>query len=112
MIYRNLHTVAALCTALIGYSNAASYSSEQYASGEVHAHIMGIKMVRSKLLSRRSYIILTPSQAQWDAEMAAGQMNSSQWPELGYTKCIDGFAAAIPGGMYMARCIVRKLLMM
>lgn len=24
-------------------------------------------------------------------------MNSAQYPELGYTKCVDGFAAAIPG---------------
>jgi len=29
--------------------------------------------------------------------MAAGQMDSSQYPELGYTKCENGFAAAIPG---------------
>lgn len=29
--------------------------------------------------------------------MAAGQMESAQYPELGYTPCIDGFAAAIPG---------------
>jgi hypothetical protein len=35
--------------------------------------------------------------AQWDAEMAAGAMDSTQYPELGYTKCEDGFAAAIPG---------------
>lgn len=24
-------------------------------------------------------------------------MDSARYPELGYTKCIDGFAAAIPG---------------
>jgi hypothetical protein len=39
----------------------------------------------------------TSLQAQWDAELAAGQMESSQYPELGYTKCENGFAAAIPG---------------
>ncbi|KAI5359248.1 putative choice-of-anchor B domain-containing protein [Septoria linicola] len=78
MVRGNLYA-ASLCSALIGVSNALKYSSEQYASGEVHAHIMGIKM------------------AQWEAEMQAGQMNSTQWPELGYTKCENGFAAAIPG---------------
>lgn len=36
-------------------------------------------------------------QAQWEAEMAAGEMDSAQYPELGYTKCENGFAAAIPG---------------
>lgn len=36
-------------------------------------------------------------QAQWNAELVSGAMNSSQWPELGYTKCENGFAAAIPG---------------
>lgn len=29
--------------------------------------------------------------------MAAGEMDSEQYPELGYTPCVDGFAAAIPG---------------
>lgn len=29
--------------------------------------------------------------------MAAGEMDSEQYPELGYTKCENGFAAAIPG---------------
>jgi choice-of-anchor B domain-containing protein len=29
--------------------------------------------------------------------MASGAMNSAQYPELGYTKCVDGFAEAIPG---------------
>lgn len=35
--------------------------------------------------------------AHWANELAAGQMNSSQYPELGYTPCENGFAAAIPG---------------
>ncbi|KAK5072009.1 hypothetical protein LTS08_000891 [Lithohypha guttulata] len=72
--------VAALCSAVAGTSRAAMLgTAEEYASGAVHARIMGIKM------------------AQWDAEIAAGQMESSQYPELGYTKCENGFAAAIPG---------------
>lgn len=38
--------IAAVCSALVGTSRAAALgSAEQYASGEVHAHIMGIKMV-------------------------------------------------------------------
>lgn len=34
---------------------------------------------------------------QWEAELQAGQMDSSHYPELGYTPCENGFAAAIPG---------------
>lgn len=34
---------------------------------------------------------------QWEAELQAGQMDSSRYPELGYTPCENGFAAAIPG---------------
>jgi len=37
------------------------------------------------------------SKKQWEAELAAGQMDSAQYPELGYTPCENGFAAAIPG---------------
>jgi hypothetical protein len=29
--------------------------------------------------------------------MAAGAMDSTQYPELGFTKCENGFAEAIPG---------------
>ncbi|TKX24082.1 hypothetical protein C1H76_3650 [Elsinoe australis] len=54
-------------------------SSEEYRSGAVHHKSMSMKI------------------AQWDAEIAAGLMNSTQYPELGYTKCVDGIAAAIPG---------------
>lgn len=53
--------------------------SEEYISGAKHNEIMKIKM------------------AHWDFEVASGAMNSELYPELGYTKCIDGFAAAIPG---------------
>lgn len=41
--------------------------------------------------------LLISPQAQWDAEIASGQMDSSRYPELGYTACENGFAAAIPG---------------
>ncbi|KAF4550236.1 Hypothetical protein D9617_18g034270 [Elsinoe fawcettii] len=61
----------------IDMTNVAS--SEEYLSGKVHAQGMAMKM------------------AQWDAEIAAGLMNSTQYPELGYTKCVNGIAAAIPG---------------
>ncbi|KAF2018535.1 hypothetical protein BU24DRAFT_385184 [Aaosphaeria arxii CBS 175.79] len=66
-------------TALVGLTSAAAYSKEDYASGAVHERIMRMKL------------------RQWDAEIASGQMNSTQYPELGYTKCENGFAAAIPG---------------
>ena len=35
--------------------------------------------------------------AQWAAEEAAGALDSSQWGELGYTKCVNGIADAKPG---------------
>ncbi|KEY74965.1 hypothetical protein S7711_01314 [Stachybotrys chartarum IBT 7711] len=73
-------TSAVLGSALVGMSSAAGAGSkEQYASGEVHASIMKIKM------------------DQWQEEMDAGLMESSRYPELGYTPCVNGFAAAIPG---------------
>ncbi|PPJ52396.1 hypothetical protein CBER1_09788 [Cercospora berteroae] len=78
MVLSNFYA-AALCSALIGTSSAARFSAEEYSSGEVHHNIMGMKM------------------AQWEEEMQTGAMNSTQWPELGFTKCENGFAAAIPG---------------
>lgn len=43
-----ISSIAALCSTFIGMSRAAALgTAEQYASGEVHAHIMGIKMVRT-----------------------------------------------------------------
>ncbi|CAI6331729.1 unnamed protein product [Periconia digitata] len=76
----NGFSFVALCSALLGVSRGAAMgSNEEYASGAVHARIMGMKM------------------AQWSAELAAGQMESSQYPELSYTPCEDGWAAAIPG---------------
>lgn len=43
--------------------------------------------------------------AHWEAEEAVGMMNSSQWPRLGYTKCVNGFAEAIPGDpLHKFRC--------
>ncbi|OAL52974.1 hypothetical protein IQ07DRAFT_347315 [Pyrenochaeta sp. DS3sAY3a] len=78
MVYKQ--SLAVLCSALVGLSNAAALgTAEEYADGTVHARIMGLKM------------------AQWDAELASGAMESSQYPELGYTACENGFAAAIPG---------------
>lgn len=41
--------------------------------------------------------LLTAIQKGWEAEIEAGLMNSALYPELGFTECIDGFAAAIPG---------------
>ncbi|KAF3349320.1 hypothetical protein HYQ45_008522 [Verticillium longisporum] len=73
-------TSAVLGSAVAGLASAAGAGSkEQYASGEVHHRIMGIKM------------------AQWEAEMANGEMDAARFPELGYTPCVNGFAAAIPG---------------
>ncbi|KAF2629561.1 hypothetical protein BU25DRAFT_429841 [Macroventuria anomochaeta] len=72
-------SLAAICSSLVGLSSAALGSAEEYADGSVHARIMGMKM------------------AEWDAELASGAMDSSQYPGLGYTACENGFAAAIPG---------------
>jgi choice-of-anchor B domain-containing protein len=67
-------------SALLGMASAAGAGSkEDYASGRVHHRIMELKMT------------------QWEAEMEAGLMNSALYPELGYTPCENGFAAAIPG---------------
>ncbi|KAF2854084.1 hypothetical protein T440DRAFT_496275 [Plenodomus tracheiphilus IPT5] len=78
MVYAR--SVAALCSAFVGLSRGAALgTAEEYADGSVHARIMGMKM------------------AQWDAEIAAGEMDSTKFPELSYTPCENGFAAAIPG---------------
>lgn len=52
-------------------------------------------MHREQRLFNAAMLILP--KAQWDAEIASGQMDSSKYPELGYTACENGFAAAIPG---------------
>ncbi|KAH8650523.1 hypothetical protein BGZ60DRAFT_534184 [Tricladium varicosporioides] len=58
-----------------------------YDSGLIHSKIMAAK------------------KAHWEAETVSGAMNSSQFPKLGYTKCINGFAEAIPGDpLYKFRC--------
>ena len=33
----------------------------------------------------------------WKQEEEMGLMNSSHWPRLEYTKCVDGIAQAVPG---------------
>lgn len=44
MVYKQ--SLAVLCSALVGLSNAAALgSAEEYADGTVHARIMGLKMV-------------------------------------------------------------------
>ncbi|KLU85098.1 hypothetical protein MAPG_04130 [Magnaporthiopsis poae ATCC 64411] len=99
-------TVTALWSALAGLGGAAGAGSkEEYASGAVHERIMGIKMAcflwtaSPTALRFRVHTLLTrlQLQAQWAKEAAAGQMDSARYPELGFTRCIDGFAAAIPG---------------
>ncbi|KAH8639556.1 hypothetical protein IG631_07326 [Alternaria alternata] len=73
-------SLSVICSALVGLSNAAALgTAEEYADGTVHARIMAMKT------------------AQWDAEIASGEMDSTRYPELGYTSCENGFAAAIPG---------------
>lgn len=75
-----LPALAALGSAFTGLSHAAALgSAAEYDDGSVHSRIMAIKM------------------AQWEEEMASGQMDSAQYPELGYTPCVDGFAEAIAG---------------
>lgn len=43
-----INTLAVLGSAMVGVTSAAGAGSkEEYASGAVHAHIMGLKMVRT-----------------------------------------------------------------
>ncbi|KAK8079678.1 hypothetical protein PG997_007496 [Apiospora hydei] len=53
--------------------------AELYDTGIIHDRLMAKKI------------------AHWESQEAMGAMNSSVWPRLDYTKCIDGFAEAIPG---------------
>lgn len=54
-------------------------AAELYDSGQMHVWNMERKLD------------MTLAQAE------AGMLNSSVWPELGYTKCEDGVAQAVPG---------------
>ena len=54
-------------------------AAELYDNGKLHEQIMGEKM------------------DFWQAEAAAGLLNSSQWPRLSYTKCVNGKAEAVKG---------------
>ncbi|CAI6096704.1 unnamed protein product [Clonostachys chloroleuca] len=54
-------------------------AAELYDSGYIHE-----KLIETKI-------------AHWEAEEAAGLMDSTQWPRLNYTKCINGKAEAVPG---------------
>ncbi|EXF75539.1 hypothetical protein CFIO01_06275 [Colletotrichum fioriniae PJ7] len=62
-------------------------AAELYDSGIIHDRLMSAKI------------------AHWEAEEAVGLMNSSQWPRLGYTKCVDGYAEALPDSpLHNFRC--------
>ncbi|KAH6685949.1 hypothetical protein F5X68DRAFT_241299 [Plectosphaerella plurivora] len=54
-------------------------AAELYESGEIHNSIMADKL------------------ANWKKAEEAGIFDSAQYPELGYTKCVNGWAEAIPG---------------
>ncbi|ROT38943.1 hypothetical protein SODALDRAFT_276544 [Sodiomyces alkalinus F11] len=41
--------------------------------------------------------IMAEKIAHWHAEEEVGLMNSSHWPRLSYTKCVNGYAEAVPG---------------
>lgn len=53
--------------------------AELYDSGIMHETIMSKKI------------------AHWEEEEATGLMDSTKWPRLDYTKCVNGIAAAVPG---------------
>ncbi|KAK6852864.1 hypothetical protein PG995_011415 [Apiospora arundinis] len=53
--------------------------AELYDTGIIHDRLMAKKI------------------AHWESQEAMGAMNSSVWPRLDYTKCVDGFAEAVPG---------------
>lgn len=85
MVYVN--PILALCASLLLPGAAVAQEKEvrphialeQYESGEVHNRLMAKK------------------KTSWDSQRAAGRLESSQYPELGYTACTDGIAEAIPG---------------
>src|SRR5690242_11730281 len=46
-----MRSLVAFCSTLVGLSSAAALGSkEEYADGSVHAHIMGLKMVSSRII--------------------------------------------------------------
>jgi hypothetical protein len=48
---------------------------------------------------------LISAQEHWANEIESGAMDSSQYGKLGYTKCVNGFADAIPGDpMHKFKC--------
>ncbi|PIA94414.1 hypothetical protein CB0940_08458 [Cercospora beticola] len=57
-----------------------SFSKEEYVSGEVHMSLRERKL------------------ESWKKAEEAGVFASAQYPELGYTKCVNGRAVAGPGG--------------
>ncbi|KAK1623511.1 hypothetical protein BDP81DRAFT_503096 [Colletotrichum phormii] len=64
---------------------------------EVAAALYDSNIMHEKLMSAKI--------TQWEAELEAGLMNSSSWPRLNYTKCVDGVAEAIPGDpLHKFRC--------
>lgn len=61
--------------------------AQLYDSGVMHDTIMSLKI------------------SQWQADEKAGRFDSSQWQRLNYTKCVDGYAQAIPGSaMHKFQC--------
>ena len=40
---------------------------------------------------------MAKKKAHWKAEEEAGLLDSTQWPRLNYTKCVNGIAQAIEG---------------
>ncbi|ROT38201.1 hypothetical protein SODALDRAFT_333973 [Sodiomyces alkalinus F11] len=62
-------------------------AAELYDSGVLHEEIMNRKM------------------SWWNSELESGLLDSSQWPRLNYTRCINGKAEAIPGDpLHTFRC--------
>jgi choice-of-anchor B domain-containing protein len=58
-----------------------------YDSGVIHDQLMSLKM------------------SHWEAEVESGLMDAGQFPRLNQTKCINGFADAIPGDpLHKFRC--------
>ncbi|CRK28876.1 hypothetical protein BN1708_015356, partial [Verticillium longisporum] len=76
-------TGAALTAASVSFAKEMpkdeARAAELYDSGKMHETIMGKK------------------KAFWKSEIESGIIDSSQWPRLNYTKCVDGKVAAIPG---------------
>ncbi|RBQ86437.1 hypothetical protein VDGD_08047 [Verticillium dahliae] len=81
--------VLTAASAVIGKEIAKdeALAAEFYDNGALHEHIMAEKL------------------SFWQGEQAAGLLDSTKWPRLNYTKCVNGKAEAVKGDpLHTFRC--------